>query len=103
MFSKFGNILSVRIRTNCGSFVRPQSKATSAYLIAFVDFEKEPDARASLAMNGEKFGDNVMRVDLQRNAKKAEEAYDKNRTVFVGNLSYGKLNCYRGHILCIDV
>lgn len=43
-----------------------------------------------MVVNGEKLGDHVLRVDLQKNAKQAKDSYDPKRTVFVGNLKYSK-------------
>lgn len=40
-------------------------------------------------LNGEKFYENVIRVDIQKNAK-TKENYDAKRTIFVGNLGYSK-------------
>lgn len=59
-----------------------------------MDYEAEADAQASLVLNGEKIKDNVLRVNLQANAKSAD-SFDGKRTVFVGNLKYCKYdNCF---------
>lgn len=63
-------------------------------MIAFVDFESDEDAKSSLVLNGEKIKDNVIRVNLQANAKSAD-SFDGKRTVFVGNLKYCE---YANHI-----
>lgn len=62
-------------------------------VIAFIDFENMEQAKASLAMNGEKFGDKILRVDLQQNSK--AKNFDPKRTIFVGNLKFSKkLICF---------
>lgn len=90
LFSKFGKVKSIRFRLSNGvKFFKSQSKITSPNVIAFVDYEAEEDAKASLVLNGEKIKDNVIRVNLQANAKSAD-SFDGKRTVFVGNLKYCK-------------
>lgn len=90
LFSKFGKVKSIRFRlSNGGKFFKSQSKVTSPNVIAFVDFESTDDAKSSLVLNGEKIKDNVIRVNLQSNAK-SNENFDGKRTVFVGNLKYCK-------------
>lgn len=90
LFSKFGKVKSIRFRLSNGNkFFKSQSKVTAPNVIAFVDYESVDDATASLVLNGEKLKDNVLRVNLQSNAKKAD-SFDGKRTVFVGNLKYCK-------------
>lgn len=90
LFSKFGKVKSIRFRLSNGSkFFKSQSKVTAPNVIAFVDYESLEDAKASLVLNGEKVKDNVIRVNLQSNAKTSEN-FDGKRTVFVGNLKYSK-------------
>lgn len=47
------------------------------------------EAKACLAANGEKIGENVITVDLDTQLEHKEHYKPKN-TVFVGNLKYGK-------------
>ncbi len=90
LFSKFGKVKSIRFRLSNGTkFFKSQSKVTSPNVIAFVDYDTVEDAQASLVLNGEKIKENVIRVNLQSNAKSAD-SFDGKRTVFVGNLKYCK-------------
>lgn len=84
-FSKFGNILSIRLRTNTGkSFLRKAQIAKVPHLIAFIYFETREAAEAALALNGEKIGDNSINVNMYSKREKTESA----NTVVVGNLKY---------------
>lgn len=85
LFSNFGEVISVRIRTSNGARVfRSQVKNPKVKsLIAFIDLPTLAEAEASLALNGEKINDNVIRVNLKHNKG------DTKHTVFIGNLKYG--------------
>lgn len=84
-FKKFGNILSIRLRTNTGkSFLRKAQISKVPHLIAFIYFETREAAEASLVLNGEKFGDNAINVNMFSKEEKTEST----NTVVVGNLKY---------------
>lgn len=90
MFKKFGTILSIRFRTNTGkSFLRKAQLEKVPHLIAFLYFDTREAAEASVALNGEKIGDNVITVDLDSKEKAAN--IKPQNTVVVGNLRYGKI------------
>lgn len=89
MFKKFGKVLSIRFRTNTGKSFYKKSQLTKApHLIAFLYFDTREAAEASLVLNGEKLGENVITVDLDANEKAAD--IKPNQTVVVGNLKYGE-------------
>lgn len=90
MFKKFGEILSIRFRTNDGRHIPSKKDVAkqSPFVIAFIFFKDAETAKASLAANGEKIGDNAITVDLDTKLEEKEHYKPKN-TVFVGNLKYG--------------
>lgn len=88
MFKKFGAVLSIRFRTNTGkTFLRKAQIGKTPFLIAFIYFDSREAAEASLVLNGEKVGENVISVDLDFKEKAVK---DPQNTVMVGNLKYGK-------------
>lgn len=89
LFKKFGKVVSIRFRTNTGkSFLRKKQLEKVPHLIAFVYFDTREAAEASVAVNGEKIGENFITVDLD-SKEKATNVKPQN-TVVVGNLRYGK-------------
>lgn len=58
-------------------------------MIAFLYFESPEAAEASLVLNGEKFGDNSITVDLDSEDRTAE--VKPHQTIVVGNLKYGEV------------
>lgn len=90
LFKKFGEILSIRFRTNAGkSFFKKKEIEKAPFLIAFIYFKTREEAEASLALNGTQIGDNVISVDLDA-GKRVEDNHPQENTVVVGNLKYGK-------------
>jgi len=58
------------------------------FLIAFLYYENAESAKNSLALNGEKLGENVIKVDLDLNSVEEKQNFSPKRTIFVGNLKY---------------
>lgn len=97
VFREFGKILSVRICNNTGgriyyerSYDKKKVPTKTPFLIAFVCFDNEDSAKASVKANGTTFGDNVISVSLDKTNGVAETNYHPKRTVFIGNLPYRK-------------
>lgn len=57
-------------------------------MIAFIYFDTRAAAEASVALNGEKIGENFITVDVDSKEKAAN--VKPQNTVVVGNLKYGK-------------
>ncbi|ESQ39831.1 hypothetical protein EUTSA_v10000858mg [Eutrema salsugineum] len=101
-FSKFGKVESVRIRsvpivdskrTRKGAIMLKQLNEKASSVHAYVVFETEQSAEASLALNMSLIDGNHIRVDRAcppRKKLKGEDAhlYDTKRTVFMGNLPF---------------
>ncbi|XP_010530020.1 PREDICTED: RNA-binding protein 34 [Tarenaya hassleriana] len=101
-FSKFGEVESVRIRsvpivdtkkTRKGAIMQKQINENASSVHAYVVFESEKSAEASLAHNMSLVGGNHIRVDSACPPRKklkgqAAQLYDLKRTVFVGNLPF---------------
>lgn len=86
LFAQYGKIKSIRMRTETGNILFSKGiKKSCTSFNAYVVFETIEDAKKSLQLNGYKFMENHIRVNL---------AYDKNSafknkgTVFVGNLPF---------------
>lgn len=81
--------MAIRFRTNTGKsyLSRTQLKGVP-YVIAFLYFETQDAAKASLVLNGEKFHDRVLSVDLD--LRDITSKIKVKNTVLVGNLKYGK-------------
>lgn len=91
-FKKFGEILSIRFRTNTGkSFLRKAQIEKAPFLIAFIYFDSRAAAEASLVLNGEKIGDNVITVDIDSKDKAVK---NPQHTVVIGNLKYGECHLF---------
>ncbi|KAJ4901450.1 RNA-binding (RRM/RBD/RNP motifs) family protein [Raphanus sativus] len=103
-FSKFGEVESVRIRsvpivdskrTRKGAIMLKQINEKASSVHAYVVFETEQSAEASLALNMSLIDGNHVRVDRAcppRKKLKGEGQdtllYDSKRTVFIGNLPF---------------
>ncbi|XP_009101482.1 nucleolar protein 12 [Brassica rapa] len=103
-FSKFGEVESVRIRsvpivdskrTRKGAIMLKQINEKASSVHAYVVFETEQSAEASLALNMSLIDGNHIRVDRAcppRKKLKGEGQdtllYDSKRTVFIGNLPF---------------
>lgn len=90
LFKKFGNILSIRLRTNSGkSFLKKSQLKDAPFLIAFIYFDTREAAEASLACNGTQIGENTIVVDLDGDKSGEAKTIESANTVVVGNLKYG--------------
>jgi len=102
-FSKFGEVESLRIRsvpivdskkTRKGAIMLKQINEKASSVHAYVVFETEQSAEASLAHNMSLIDGNHIRVDRAcppRKKLKGQDAahlYDTKRTVFLGNLPF---------------
>ncbi|CAH8311839.1 unnamed protein product [Eruca vesicaria subsp. sativa] len=103
-FSKFGEVESVRIRsvpivdskrTRKGAIMLKQINEKASSVHAYVVFETEQSAEASLALNMSLIDGNHVRVDRACPPRKklkgqAQDTllYDNKRTVFIGNLPF---------------
>lgn len=93
LFKKYGNILSIRFRTNSGKrFMKKAQVKSAPFLIAFIYFETREAAEASVACNGTQIGDNVIHVDLDAEKRVEENHNPQSNTVVVGNLKYGMVH-----------
>lgn len=90
LFKKFGEVLTIRFRTNAGkSFFKKSEVKKAPFLIAFIYFKTREQAEASLSLNGTQIGDNVISVDIDAE-KRVEDNHSQANTVVVGNLKFGK-------------
>ncbi|CAE6215185.1 unnamed protein product [Arabidopsis arenosa] len=102
-FSKFGEVESVRIRsvpivdskrTRKGAIMLKQINEKASSVHAYVVFETEQSAEASLAHNMSLIDGNHVRVDRACPPRKKQKGqddahlYDPKRTVFMGNLPF---------------
>ncbi|CAH2046156.1 unnamed protein product, partial [Thlaspi arvense] len=101
-FSKFGEVESVRIRsvpivdskkTRKGAIMLKQINEKASSVHAYVVFETEQSAEASLAHNMSLIDGNHIRVDRACPPRKKlkgqdDHLYDSKRTVFMGNLPF---------------
>ncbi|KAL0737279.1 hypothetical protein Bca4012_013489 [Brassica carinata] len=103
-FSKFGEVDSVRIRsvpivdskrTRKGAIMLKQINEKASSVHAYVVFETEQSAEASLALNMSLIDGNHIRVDRACPPRKKLKGqgqdtllYDSKRTVFIGNLPF---------------
>lgn len=97
-FDTFGPIDTIRFRgaarpdmqtTKKQAIIQKKFHEKRHNIIAFVRFEDEDSAQKSLAMNGEKFLDHVIRVDLASNCNKdPTSSLDQSKAIFVGNLGF---------------
>ncbi|KAG7532433.1 RNA recognition motif domain [Arabidopsis thaliana x Arabidopsis arenosa] len=102
-FSKFGEVESVRIRsvpivdskrTRKGAIMLKQINEKASSVHAYVVFETEKSAEASLAHNMSLIDGNHVRVDRACPPRKKQKGqddthlYDPKRTVFMGNLPF---------------
>ncbi|KAL9282592.1 putative RNA recognition motif domain, nucleotide-binding alpha-beta plait domain superfamily [Arabidopsis thaliana] len=102
-FSKFGEVESVRIRsvpivdskrTRKGAIMLKQINEKASSVHAYVVFETEQSAAASLAHNMSLIDGNHVRVDRACPPRKKQKGhddthlYDPKRTVFMGNLPF---------------
>lgn len=95
---KYGEVLSVRILTNTGDRIYykhsydkiKEVKGDPPFLIAFVCFKNEEAAKKALALNGKKIDNNILTVSMDRTNGVEKPKYEPKRTIFVGNLPYGK-------------
>ncbi|KAF8118535.1 hypothetical protein N665_0004s0020 [Sinapis alba] len=103
-FSKFGEVESVRIRsvpivdskrTRKGAIMLKQINEKASSVHAYVVFETEQSAEASLALNMSLIDGNHIRVDRACPPRKKLKGqgqdtllYDSKRTVFIGNLPF---------------
>lgn len=93
LFRQFGDISSVRIRSAASSNPKLPQKAVvirkdfhkgKNNLNAYIVFHTKESAEKALCMNGVKYGDLHMRVDLATSGKKHEQKH----CVFIGNLPF---------------
>lgn len=88
MFKRFGKVLAIRLRTNTGkSFMKKKQIEKVPFLTAFIYFETKAAAESSLSLNGEKFNENTIKVDMD--TKDITKKVNPKTTVMVGNLKYG--------------
>ncbi|CAO1354923.1 unnamed protein product [Diamesa hyperborea] len=86
LFSPYGEVKSVRFRTESGKVVFSKKiKKNCKYFIGYVVFQKEEDAKKSVALNGTLLLENHLRINMANNKK---EAFNNKGTVFVGNLPF---------------
>jgi nucleolar protein 12 len=86
LFSQHGTVKSVRFRSESGKVLfSKKMKRDVKNFIAYVVFEKEEEAKSSIALNGYKLLSNVLRVNMANNKK---EAFSSKGTIFVGNLPF---------------
>lgn len=88
LFRPYANVTQVRFRRNDGGQLFNVKTAELDSIIAFVDVpNEEVGLAASAGLNGTLVGTHILRVNLQRNARTAEQM-DEKRTICVGNLAY---------------
>lgn len=91
-FSAFGNVLSIRFRSETGKKVlnksdRKKSSSMNAY-VAFTSVEAAQKAAES--ENGATFKENHIRVNLVTQKKEVfDQKLNSKSTIFVGNLVFG--------------
>lgn len=86
LFSQYGSIKSVRIRTGAGQVIFTQKiKKSCTSFNAYVVFTNPKDAENSLDLNGYQLNENHLRVNMANQFK--WESNNKG-TIFVGNLPF---------------
>lgn len=83
-FKKYGNILTLRFRSNDGvTLFKKKDRKNAKALICYIRFETKAEAQAACAMNGELFEGNRIRVTMHMQKQMGHAS----STVFVGNIN----------------
>lgn len=93
LFKKYGNIESMRFRSVVAAdlktpkrvaFIKKETHPERTSMNAYIVYEEAESAQKALELNGHKFNEHYMRVDVAGGAKK----HNHKKSIFVGNIPF---------------
>ena len=94
LFKQFGKIDAIRFRGKISKSLNVSKRVAAITndlhpkvksIYAYVRFESEESTKKALSINGRKFGENYIRVDM---SMKSNNKYETKKSIFIGNLHF---------------